>query len=62
MKQCPNETLCKYIQRFSQVRNKITCASDEGIISAFSNGVMDVRMCEKLSINDNLSSALDLSI
>jgi hypothetical protein len=60
VRQGPGETLRKYIQRFSQVRNKIPRASEAAIISAFSNGVTDVRMCDKLDINDELDSVLEL--
>jgi hypothetical protein len=42
------------------VRHKIPKASDEAIISVFANGVTDVRMSEKLAINDDLSTALEL--
>jgi hypothetical protein len=54
------ETLRKFIQRFSQVRNKIPRITDVEIICAFSAGVTDVRMCEKLGMRDNLSSAVEL--
>src|SRR5664279_4005936 len=60
VRQRPGETLRKYIQRFSQVRNKILRATDVAIISAFSTGVTDVRMLEKLAINDELDSAVRL--
>ena len=56
VRQRPGETLRKYIQRFSQVRNKIPRASDAAIIAAFSAGVTNDRMLEKLSINDELES------
>ena len=42
------------------MRNKIPRASDEVIIMAFSNSVRDVKMCEKIAINDNLTTALEL--
>jgi len=60
VRQRPGETLRKYIQRFSQVRNKVPRISDAAIISAFSAGVTDVRMLEKLGINDELASAVKL--
>ena len=43
IKQQPGETLQKYIQRFNIIRLKIPKVSDEAIISAFSNGVRDVK-------------------
>ncbi|XP_073360282.1 uncharacterized protein [Aegilops tauschii subsp. strangulata] len=60
VRQRPGETLHKYIQRFSQVRHKVPHGSDEAIISAFSTGITDVRMHEKLAINDDLDSVLEL--
>jgi hypothetical protein len=58
--QRPKETLCKFIQRFSHVRNKIPRITDAEIISAFSAGVTDVRMHEKLIMRYNLASAVEL--
>ena len=52
MHQRPGETLRKFIQRFSQVRNKIPRITDAEIISAFSAGVTDVKMREKLAMHD----------
>ena len=46
IKQQPGETLQKYIQRFNSVRLKIPKVMDEAIISAFSDGVRDVKMKE----------------
>src|SRR5664279_1744907 len=60
VRQRPGETLRKYIQRFSQVRNKIPRVTDAAIISGFSTGVTDIRMLEKLAINDELDSAVRL--
>jgi hypothetical protein len=60
MVQRPKETLRKFIQHFSQARNKIPCITNAEIISAFSTGVTDIRMCEKLGIRDNLASAVEL--
>jgi hypothetical protein len=51
-----DETLRKYIQRFNQVRNKVPRTSNEAIIMAFTNGVRDIKMCEKLAINDNITT------
>jgi hypothetical protein len=50
--QYKGETLRQYIQRFSQMRNKIPRISNEEVISAFSTGVSDIKMREKLSMND----------
>src|SRR5664279_1759796 len=60
VRQRPGEMLRKYIQRFSQVRNKVPRVTDAAIGSAFSTGVTDVRMLEKLAINDELNSAVKL--
>jgi hypothetical protein len=49
-----------YIERFSQMRNKITWISNEEVISAFSTGVADIKMKEKLSVNDELTSIIRL--
>ena len=40
------ETLQKYSQRFNNTRLKIPKVTDEAIISAFSDGVQDVKMKE----------------
>ena len=60
VRQAPGETLRKYIQRFSQVRNKVPRISDADIISAFAGGVTDVRMHEKLGVHVELSSVVKL--
>ena len=60
VRQKPGETLRKYIQRFSQVRNKISNVTDAQVISAFQDGVTDVRMREKLGIHDNTTSVVRL--
>jgi hypothetical protein len=60
MRQYKGETLCQYIQRFSQMRNKIPRISNEAVISAFSTGVSDIKMREKLSVNDELTSVVRL--
>ena len=60
VRQKPGETLRKYIQRFSQVRNKISNTTDAQVISAFQAGVTDVRMLEKLGIHDNITSVVKL--
>jgi hypothetical protein len=48
VRQYKGETLHQYIQRFSQMRNKIPWISNEEVISAFSTGVSDIKMREKL--------------
>ena len=58
--QKPGETLRKFIQRFSQVRNKIPNIPDTQVISAFRAGVTDTRMLEKLGIHDSLTSVVKL--
>jgi hypothetical protein len=52
--------LRQYIQRFNQMRNKILRISNEEVISAFSTGVSDIKMREKLSVNDELTSIVRL--
>jgi hypothetical protein len=58
--QYKGETLRQYIQRFSQMRSKIPRISNEEVISAFSMGVTDIKMREKLSVNDELTSIVRL--
>jgi hypothetical protein len=58
--QYKGETLRQYIQRFSQMRNKIPMISNEKVISAFSTGVSDIKMREKLSVNDELTFIVTL--
>jgi hypothetical protein len=48
--------LRQYIQRFGQTRNKIPWISNEEVISVFSMGITDIKMREKLSVNDELTS------
>jgi hypothetical protein len=42
------------------MRNKIPRISNEEVISAFSTGVSDIKMREKLSVNDELTSDVRL--
>jgi hypothetical protein len=42
------------------MRNKIPKISNEEVISAFSTGVSDIKMREKLSVNDELTSVVRL--
>jgi hypothetical protein len=60
VRQYEGETLCQYIQCFSQMRNKIPWISNEEAISTFSMGVSDIKMREKLSVNDELTSVVKL--
>ena len=60
VKQQPGETLQKYIQRFNNVRLKIPKVTDEAIISAFSDGVRDVKMKDELAIHEELCTSLEL--
>jgi hypothetical protein len=58
--QYKGKMLRQYIQRFSQMRNKIPWISNEEVISVFSTGVTDIKMGEKLSLNDELTSVVRL--
>jgi hypothetical protein len=60
VRQYKGEMLRQYIQRFIQMRNKIPRISNEEVISAFSMGVSDIKMREKLSVNDELTSIVRL--
>jgi hypothetical protein len=60
VRQYKGETLCQYIQRFSQMRNKIPRISNEEVIFAFSTDVSDIKMREKLSMNEELTSVVRL--
>jgi hypothetical protein len=60
MHQYKDETLRQYIKRFSQMRNKIPRISNEEVIAVFSMGVADIKMKEKLSVNDELTSVVRL--
>jgi hypothetical protein len=60
VRQYKGETLRQYIQCFSQMRNKIPRISNEEVISAFSMGVSNIKMREKLSVNDELTSVVRL--
>ena len=57
IKQQPGETLQKYIQRFNNTRLKIAKVT---IISAFSDGVRDVKMKEELAMQEDLCTSLEL--
>ena len=48
-RQLPGETLCKFIQRFTQKMNTIPCIKQELVIQSFHTNVRNTRMCEKLS-------------
>ena len=57
IKQQPGETLKKYVQRFNNARLKISRVSEEAIISAFSDGVRDVKMKEELATHEDLCTS-----
>ena len=50
----------KYIQRFNNARLKIPKVTKEAIISAFSDGIHDVKMKEELAIHEDLCMSLEL--
>ncbi|KAI5013700.1 hypothetical protein ZWY2020_040586 [Hordeum vulgare] len=52
IKQREGETLHKFTQRFTFMRLKIPKASDNAVISAFSDVVTDLKIMEELSMND----------
>ena len=60
IKQQPGETLQKYMQCFNSARLKIPKVTEEAIISAFSDGVRDVKMMEELVIHEDLYTSLEL--
>ena len=60
IKQQPGETVQKYMQRFNGARLKIPKVTDEAIISAFSDGIHDVKMKEELAIHEELCTSLEL--
>jgi hypothetical protein len=60
VEQQPGETLHKCIQRFTNVRLKIPKVMEEAIISAFTDGVQDVKMKEEIAMHEDLCSALEM--
>ena len=56
----PGETLQKYIHRFNNAHLKIPKVTEEAIISAFSDGVRDVKMKDELAIHEDLCTSLEL--
>ncbi|KAI5016539.1 hypothetical protein ZWY2020_006390 [Hordeum vulgare] len=60
IKQQEGETLHKFIQHFTVMRLKIPKASDEAIISSFSDGVTDLEMKEELTMSDKMSTTLEM--
>ena len=60
IKQQPGETLQKYIQRFNSARLKTPKVTEEAIISAFSDGIRDVKMKEELAIHEDLCTSLEM--
>src|SRR3954471_8643293 len=60
IKQQPGEALQKYIQCFNYACLKIPKVTEEAIISAFSDGVRDIKMKEELAIHEDLCTSLEL--
>jgi hypothetical protein len=52
VQQHPGESLCSFIQRFSQVWNTIPRISNASVIVVFQQGVRDKKMLEKLATHD----------
>jgi hypothetical protein len=52
VQQRPGESLHSFKQRFSQVRNTIPRISNASVVVAFSRGVRDEKMLEKLTTHD----------
>jgi hypothetical protein len=52
VRQDPEETLRKFISRFTKVRGTIPRISNASIITAFRQGVRDKKMLEKLATHD----------
>jgi hypothetical protein len=52
VQQRPGESLCSFIQRFSQVHNTIPRISNASVVVAFRQGVRDEKMLEKLVTHD----------
>jgi hypothetical protein len=60
VRQYKHEMLWQYIQLFRQMRNKIPQISTEEVIFVFSVGVSNIKMKEKLSMIDELTSKVRL--
>jgi hypothetical protein len=52
VQQCPGESLCSFIQRFSQVRNTISHISNAFVVAAIRQAVRDEKKLEKLATHD----------
>jgi hypothetical protein len=52
IQQRPRESLCTFIQRFSQVHNTIPRISNTSVVVAFRQGVRNEKMLEKLTTHD----------
>jgi hypothetical protein len=52
IQQRPRESLCSFVQWFSQVRNTIPHISNASVVVAFHQGVRDEKMLEKLATHD----------
>ena len=59
IKQQPGQTLQKYIQCFNIASLKIPKVTEEAIISAFSDGVRDIKMKEELAIHEDMCTSLE---
>jgi hypothetical protein len=63
VQQRPGESLCSFVQRFSQVHNTILRISNASIVDAFHQGVRYEKMLEKLATHDiqNVSALFSLA-
>jgi hypothetical protein len=52
IQQRPGESLCSFVQWFSQVHNTIPHISNASVVVAFHQGVRDEKMLEKLATHD----------
>jgi hypothetical protein len=52
IQQRPGESLCSFVQRFSQVHNTIPHISNDYVVVAFRQGVRDEKMLEKLATHN----------
>jgi hypothetical protein len=52
IQQRPGETMCSFVQWFSQVHNIIPHISNASVVDAFHQGVKDEKMLEKLTTHD----------
>jgi hypothetical protein len=52
VQQCPGESLCSFIHRFSQIRNTISHISNAFVVAAIRQAVRDEKKLEKLATHD----------